>query len=104
MKRVNVSPRQGSLSRLLVTKSGAIRHEIDFVVGDPLMGEAYQLVQVSWGMSNEKTRAREILGLRAGMRSLGVPEGWTVTMDEEDEVAFEGGVVHIVPAWKWLLD
>ena len=55
-------------------------------------------------LSNEKTRAREILGLQAGMRSLGVPEGWIVTMDEEDEVAFEGGVVHIVPAWKWLLD
>ena len=104
MKRVNVSPRHGSLSRLLVTESGAIRHEIDFVVGDPLMGEAYQLVQVTWDMSNEKTRAREILGLQAGMRSLGVPEGWIVTMDEEDEVAFEGGVVHIVPAWKWLLD
>lgn len=104
MKRVNVSPRHGSLSRLLVTESGAIRHEIDFVVGDPLMGEAYQLVHLTWDMSNEKTRAREILGLQAGMRSLGVPEGWIVTMDEEDEVAFEGGVVHIVPAWKWLLD
>lgn len=51
-----------------------------------------------------KRPVREILGLRAGMRSLGVPEGWIVTMDEEDEVAFEGGVVHIVPAWKWLLD
>lgn len=68
------------------------------------MGEAYQLVQVTCDMADPKTRQREIEGLRAGMRSLGVPEGWIITMDEEDEITSEDGLIHIVPAWKWLLD
>lgn len=55
-------------------------------------------------MQNEKTRGREISGLVAGMRHLGLDEDWIVTTNEEDELKLEGGVIHIVPAWKWLLD
>lgn len=104
LRRCNESPRHGSLSRLLLSETGAMRHEVDLVLGDPLMGEAYQLVQVTCDMADPRTRQREIEGLRAGMRSLGVPEGWIITMDEEDEIASEDGLIHIVPAWKWLLD
>lgn len=74
------------------------------MLGDPLMGVAHQLIQVSCDMQNEKTRGREISGLVAGMRHLGLDEGWIVTTNEEDELKLEGGVIHIVPAWKWLLD
>ena len=104
LRRCNESPRHGLLSRHLLSEAGAIRHKVDFVLGDPLMGEAYQLVQVTCDMTDAKTRQREIEGLRAGMRSLGVPEGWIITMDEEDEITSEDGLIHIVPAWKWLLE
>lgn len=104
LRRVNASPRQGVLSRLLLTEQANARHEVDFVLGDPLMGEAYQLVQVTWDMTDEKTRHREIAGIEAGMKALNMNEGWIVTMNEEAEEPTESGVVHIVPAWKWLLD
>ena len=104
LRRSLTTPRQGALSRLLLTEAGSARHEVDFVLGDPLMGVVHQLIQVSCDMQNEKTRGREISGLAAGMRHLGLDEGWIVTTNEEDELKLEGGVIHIVPAWKWLLD
>ena len=55
-------------------------------------------------MREEKTRRREVSALRAGMAALGVREGWVVTLDEEGEIAVDEGVVHVVPAWRWLLD
>ena len=36
--------------------------------------------------------------LRAGMAAFGVREGWVVTLDEEEEIAVDEGVVHVVPA------
>lgn len=36
LRRCNENPRHGSLSRLLLSEAGAIRHKVDFVLGDPL--------------------------------------------------------------------
>lgn len=102
LRRDAGSLRKGAVSRLLL-RDGA-RHEVDFVVGDALVREAYELVQVTCSMREEKTRRREVSALRAGMAALGVREGWVVTLDEEEEITVDEGVVHVVPAWRWLLD
>ena len=97
LRRDAGSLRKGAVSRLLL-RDGA-RHE-----GDALVREASELVQVTCSMREEKTRRREVSALRAGMAALGVREGWVVTLDEEGEIAVDEGVVHVVPAWRWLLD
>lgn len=93
--------RAGALSRLLVREGGG--REVDFALGDVLLGGGHRLVQATVSLADPRTRAREIEGLRAGMRALGEREGWVVTMDEREEVPVPEGAVHVVPAWEWLL-
>ncbi len=102
LRRETPGKREGSLSRLML-KEGSASHEVDFVTGDALIDAAYRLVQVSVELSSPKTRARELSALEAAMRKYGIQESTIVTMDTEEEVAVDGGVVHIAPAWKWLL-
>ena len=42
-------------------------HEADFVVGDALLQEAWQLVQVSCSLADARTRRREVRALEAAM-------------------------------------
>lgn len=95
--------RAGAVSRLLIADASGGRREVDFAVGDALLGRGVELVQATVSMEDERTRRRELSGLSAGMRALGAAEGWVVTMDEEEDVEVDGGVVHVVPAWRWLL-
>lgn len=95
--------RHGSISKLLFD-AGSARHEIDFVVGDALLQSAYRLIQVCVSMHNEKTRRREISALEAAMPRYELSESWIITLDEDEDIESEAGVIHVVPAWKWLLD
>lgn len=95
--------RKGALARALLSE-GSKRHEIDFVMGDALMQEAFAFMQVTWDMSDPRTRKREIDALRAGMRTYGRNEAWVITFDTEEELTVEEGLIHVVPAWSWLLD
>ena len=79
-------------------------HEIDFVTGDALLDDVYQLVQVSVNLDDPKTRARELSALEDGMAKYGITESTMVTMDAEETVSVSSGIVRILPAWKWLLD
>jgi len=54
-------------------------------------------------MAREKTREREIAALDASMAQFDLGESAIVTMDEQTDISCEHGVVHVVPAWKWLL-
>lgn len=92
----------GSVYRLLI-KEKSKSHEVDFVAGDALLMRAYSLIQVSVDMANEKTREREIAALDASMAQFDLGESAIVTMDEQADIPCEHGVVHVVPAWKWLL-
>lgn len=102
LRRTSGSLREGSVARLLVENGS--RHEIDFVVGDALLGEQHRIIQVSCSLSDEKTYKREIAGMRAGMRQMKESEGWVVTLYDEEEIEVEEGTIHVVPAWKWLLE
>lgn len=103
LRRIAPMARVGSLARLVFEHEGA-SHEVDFVMGDALLGDVFRLVQVSVDLVNPKTRKREVSALDAAMEKYGIDEATIVTMDTEETVATEVGTIHVVPAWKWLLD
>jgi predicted AAA+ superfamily ATPase len=82
------------------TKKG---DEIDFAVGSD---SDIQLIQVCWQLGKQgKTRQREIEALQDGMVELQQKESWLITAYEEEEFhdSETGTIIHIVPAYKWLL-
>jgi uncharacterized protein len=97
--------------RLRGTRDGAISyystaagHEVDFIVGDVETGQATRLLQVCADLSAANTREREVRALEAAMRETGLAEATIVTMyDAEDVSVAGGGVIHVVPAWAWML-
>ena len=78
-------------------------HEVDFIVGDPETGHATQLVQVCADLARVDTRQREVRALEAAMNEVGLREGTIVTMHDAEDLAVAGGVIHVVPAWSWML-
>ena len=103
MRRLDPPLRAGGLSRLLV-EDGSRRLEVDFVTGDALFQEAYELVQVSTSLADPATRARELRACARAMARFGLDAATVVTMDEQEEVAVAEGTIHVIPAWRWLLD
>lgn len=102
LRRTTPRARKGSLARLLFEERGK-RHEVDFIAGDVLLGDIYSLVQVSVDISVEKTRQREVSALETAMGKHGLNESTIVTMDTQEEITTATGIIHVVPAWKWLL-
>lgn len=49
-------------------------------------------------------KAVELSTLAAGMGKYGIGQSTVVTMNTEETVCLETGVVNVVPAWQWLLD
>jgi hypothetical protein len=37
------------------------------------------------------------------MRELGLGEATIVTMHESEEISVDDGIIHVVPAWAWML-
>ena len=62
-----------------------------------------QLIQVTWDMTDENTRAREINGILEASKVTGCNELYIITKEEEGLVEIEGKQIQILPAWKWLL-
>ncbi len=77
--------------------------EIDFAVGPD---SDVRLIQVCWELSGQgKTRDREIGALLDGMKELELQESWLITAYEEEEFKDKqtSRTIHVVPAYKWLL-
>lgn len=102
LRRMASNARTGSLARLTFEHNGG-SHEVDFVFGDALLGDVFQLLQVSVDLANPKTRKRELSALEAAMEKYGIEESTIVTMDAEEVVDTGAGIVNVVPAWKWLI-
>lgn len=76
--------------------------ECDFVVQRGT--DIVRLIQVTWDMSDEQTRRREINGLLEAAQVTGCNNMMVITADTAEEITLEnGGVIKIVPAWQWLL-
>lgn len=78
------------------------RHECDFVVCDGRKGVA--AYQVSYDISNPKTRKREIEGAAAAAKAMRLKKAYVLTYSESDVVRCSSGVdVEIVPVAEWLV-
>ena len=74
--------------------------ECDFVVRDGF--RVTMAVQVCYLMDNIDTRERELRGIQDAMNTYHLSEGFIITNTHEEEIDCKYGIVHILPAWKWL--
>lgn len=102
LRRTSASPRTGSIARLLFTERNKKR-EVDFVVGDALMQVAYQLIQACTEITDENYD-REVTSLEYAMTRFENASACIVTLEQEQAIETEQGIIEVVPAWKWLLD
>lgn len=77
--------------------------ECDFVVQSGI--EIVQLIQVTWEMNDDETRRREIDGLIEAAKVTGCKNLYIITADTSEEITHESGLkIHVIPAWRWLLN
>ncbi|MBW3092003.1 ATP-binding protein [Bifidobacterium sp. 82T10] len=80
-------------------------YEVDFVVGDVLEQEQYELCQVTAAMDDPQTAERETRALWELMEERGLQEGIIIVgQGKECEYRRNGSVIHQIPAWKWFLN
>ncbi len=79
------------------------RQKVDFLVGDALAAQPYELIQVTADMTAEKTRQRELGSLQVAMEKTGVDRGTIITLREEEQAEAASGSISVIPAWKWAL-
>ena len=85
------------------TARTANKEKVDFLIGDALATEPYELLQVTVDMTAEKTRKREVSSLEIAMSETLVEQATIVTLREEGRIAGKHGEICIIPAWKWAL-
>jgi len=61
------------------------------------------VLESSRAMKDNKTRNRELDGIREAASLTHCPNLTIVTRDQEEDVEDPRGTIHIVPAWKWFL-
>ena len=81
------------------TKRG---REVDFLVLSQTRTKT--LFQVSESLADPKTKTREVTALTEAMTELGISEGTIITRNEEDSLAVEAGKIHVVSAWRFILN
>lgn len=76
--------------------------EADFVVcqGNTVL----EVIQVSYDISSEKTRKREINGLLVGCKATKCNKLTLITRHNQERVIVDGKEINIVPAYDWLVD
>lgn len=77
--------------------------ECDFVLQRGT--QIISLIQVTWRMTDEETRRREIAGLIEASEATGCNELYIITSDQHEEITVESGrIIRVIPAWLWLLN
>ncbi len=74
--------------------------EADFVVCDG--NKALAVYQVSYDISNEKTRKREIRGCIAGAKATQCDNLFLITDHESETIEQDGYTIQVIPVWEWL--
>lgn len=85
------------------TAPTAGREKVDFLVGDALGAEPYELYQVTATMESEKTRRRELGSLAKAMRLTRIHAGYVITLREDGTTELDGEAIRMIPAWLWTL-
>ena len=74
--------------------------EADFVVCDG--NKTLAVYQVSYDISNEKTRKREIKGCIAGAKATKCDNLFLITDHESEIIEEDGYTIQVIPIWEWL--
>ena len=74
--------------------------EADFVVCDG--NKTLAVYQVSYDISNEKTRKREIKGCIAGAKATKCDNLFLITDHESEVIEEDGYTIQVIPIWEWL--
>ena len=59
------------------------------------------LYQVSLELRDVPTREREIRALAIAMQETGMKQGTLVSLDTEERIETDAGVIDVIPAWLW---
>lgn len=76
--------------------------ECDFVIFD--INKPTHCIQVSYDISDPKTKEREVNGLMDAMNNFMLNTGYIITADQEEEMIIENKKIFIRPAYKVLID
>jgi len=52
---------------------------------------------------DEDTRNREIRALQMAMRETGLRRGSIITLEDEEHIDTDVGVIDILPVWRWCI-
>ena len=74
--------------------------EADFVVCDG--NKTLAVYQVSYDISNNKTRKREIKGCIAGAKATKCDNLFLITDHESEVIEEDGYTIQVIPIWEWL--
>ena len=74
--------------------------EADFVVCDG--NKTLAVYQVSYDISNDKTRKREIKGCIAGAKATKCNNLFLITDHESEVIEEDGYTIQVIPIWEWL--
>lgn len=75
------------------------KSECDFLVFDK--NTISDVIQVTFDMSDENTKNREIKGLIEACKNFNLKSGTIITFDSEDELIENGIKIKIIPFYKW---
>ena len=101
LRRRRAGGRPGEIAKLTCTQGN---YEVDFLVGDALLQEGFELIQVCERVDERRTLARELRALDAAMAEQGLTEGWLLVGEGDvRELEVAHGVVHQLPVWLWTL-
>lgn len=79
------------------------KYEVDFIV--KIGREVQNIINVTYDMKNDKTRKREIEGLKYATEMLQPKEIILLTWQDEEKIKLdEKNTLLIKPIWKWLLE
>ena len=73
--------------------------EADFVVCDG--NKTLAVYQVSYDISNDKTRKREIKGCIAGAKATKCDNIFLITDHESEVIEEDGYTIQVIPIWEW---
>lgn len=76
--------------------------EADFVVCEG--NTVVEVIQVSYDITSDVTRKREINGLLLGSRKTNCHKLTLITRHNREKVVVKGNVINILPAYDWLVD
>ena len=74
--------------------------EVDFIIKE--RRKIKELIQVSWNVTSEKTKKRELRSLLKAMKELGKNSAVVITEDYESEEKIKKAKIKFIPLWKWL--